>query len=133
MTDIVVAEDEVQEGSDCSDVGAIVVGDGRTLLVSTDVSGQVTLDIIERRSQTPIYSTTFAAGSSGPLYDTPFTDNYWGLDTVGGNWRYKPTHAQLGAAAWKGGRTYDHVYSIPTTNHGTIRAIFRRKIIAGAV
>jgi hypothetical protein len=125
----------VIEGTDASDVGAIVRGDGRTLLVHTDINGLVQLDIIERRTQTPIYSTTFSAGSSGPLYDTPQVDAYWGLDLIGYNFRYLPTVAQLLAqgAAWKGGRTYDHVYRFPTTLYGTVRAIFRRTIIAGAI
>jgi hypothetical protein len=114
-------------------VGAIVRGDGRTLLVAGDIVGNVALDIIERRTQVAIYSTTFAPGGAGPVYNTPQVDNYWGLDLIGYNFRFLPTVAALGAAAWKGGRTYDHVYRFTTTSDGVIRAIFRRHVVAGAV
>lgn len=135
MSDIVVVVDDVTEGTDAADVGQIVGDDGRTLLVHTDISGPVLLDIIERRSQIAIYSTSFSAGSTGPLYDVPQLDNYWGLDLVGYNFRYTPTVVQLAlqSAAWKGGRTYDHCYRFPRTGGGTTRAIFRRTIIAGAI
>jgi len=134
LSDIVTVTDDVLEGTDCSDVGVIVGADGRTMLVHSDVTGPVLLDIIERRSQVAIYSTSFSAGSSGPLYDTPQVDKYWGLDLIGYNWRYLPTVAALAlqSATWKGGRTYDHVYRFPVAG-GIIRAVFRRTIIAGAI
>jgi hypothetical protein len=134
MSDIVIAVEDVLEGTDASDVGAIVGGDGRTLLVHSDITGPVLLDIIERRTQTPIYSTSFTAGTTGPLYDVPQVDEFWGLDLIGYNWRYLPTVAQLaaapGAPAWLGGRSYMHVYRFPTASDGTVRAVFIRNIVA---
>jgi len=130
MSDIVIVRDEVQEGTDVSNVGAIVGGDGRTLLTHSDVAGVVSLDIFESRTQTPIYSTTFSAGSTGPLYDVPQDDDYWGLDDIGYNWRHKVTVAALAlqGAAQLGGRRYLHVYRIPTVSYGTVRAVFEWKI-----
>lgn len=132
MSEIVVVMDNVQEGSDCSDVGVICRGDGRTMLTHSFVSGVVLLDIFERRTGVSIYSTSFAAGTAGPLYDVPQVDDYWGLDLIGYNWRYLPTVAALAlqGAAWLGGRTYDHIYRIPTSTDGIIRAVFRRTIDA---
>ena len=136
MSDIVIVADDVQEGVDSTDVGVIVGDDGRTMLVHTDIDGMVQLDIIERRTDTPIFSTTFAPGSTGPLYDTPQVDAYWAdMDLIGFNFRRKVTVAELAlqGAVERGGRTYDHVYRFNRVGGGVTRAIFRHHITAGAI
>ncbi|NOT45598.1 MAG: hypothetical protein HOP14_13425 [Acidobacteria bacterium] len=99
--------------------------DDDVLLVTSDVSGSISLDIFEAGNATAVYSTTFAA--STVIVNTPLP---WRLDSIGRNFRKKIADATVGAGGTvlRGGRDYDCIVRIPTVADGTLRLKFVQTI-----
>lgn len=120
---ILIAEDDVLEGTDNYNDGEIVIAsstaDDGVLLTTSDVDGSITLQLFEPGSATALYTTTLSASSV--IVNTAIA---WRLDSVGRNFRHRVKQTDVGAAVLKGGRRYHFVYSIPTLVDGVLRCVW---------
>jgi len=125
MSDILRVIDDVDEGSDNSNVGQVILAN-RTLMIRSDVSGtDITLRVFERGTAAAIYTDTIA--KAGVIYDTPQVDGHWkNMGTPGYNFRHQVRQVDLAAdgVTLKSGRTYRFEYTFPTQQDGNVRAIF---------
>lgn len=137
---ILLIEDTVAEGTDFWLVAAVAVPRpgtaGPVLLVQSDISGSIALNVYLPSSSVAVYSTTFVKtlqqnGSSLAAIHAATVDSLWeDVDTIGHNFIYHITEADLTAGLLKGGRRYSFVFGIPTTRDGTVKVVFEATIAA---
>lgn len=126
MTNAYVVEQDVLEGTDNYNVGAVAVAvagqTDETLITTSDIDGAtITFAIYEQGNGTALYSTTLS--KTDVWFNTAQVDAFWkNADTVGYNFRHRVSLATIGIAL-KGGRRYHMVYSVPTSANGTLRIV----------
>jgi hypothetical protein len=129
MTVIVRIEDDVLEGTDAWNVGALAVPragfDGPVLLTQSDISGVISLDIYTPASSTAVYSTTFAKTlNQDSVSEAVHTLAVDSLDDRGHNFKHQVRVGDVGAGILKGGRRYTMVYQFPTARDGIVKAVW---------
>jgi len=126
MTNAYVVEQNVLEGTDNWNVGAVAVAvagqTDETLITTSDIDGSITFAIYEQGNGTALYSTTLS--KTDVWLNTPRVDAFWkNMDTVGYNFIHRVALSTIGATLLKGGRRYHMVYSVPTSANGTLRLV----------
>ncbi len=122
MTDLIVEKDVLEGTDNYNDASVAIASSGSddgVLLVTSDVSGSISLDVFEDGVAAAVYSTTMSAASV--IENVPIP---WRVDSTGYNFRHRIAIATVGANTLKGGRRYEMIYRIPTTNDGTLRLVF---------
>jgi hypothetical protein len=135
MTQPILHRQEVIEGTDAYNVGAITIPragfQNGVLLTQADVTGSITLNVYLPASSTVLYTTAFSKTliQDGTLeaIHAATVDKDW-PDAIGHNFQHQIRAADLAAyvtpLVLKGGRSYTFEYLIPTLRDGTVPAIF---------
>lgn len=124
-----IVYDDVFEGADFNIDGQIAISsdtsDDGVLLVTSDVTGLISIDIFEVGDADPVFSTTQTAAQV--IVNSPIP---WRKDDIGRNFRYKVKRANVGVGVLKGGKRYRIIVRIPTAEDGELRCLWVPTIVA---
>lgn len=123
--------DGLLEGTDSWNVG-LAVNQKRTNIVRAEFSAW-SVAVVDIESGSEIYTRSEASNADIPgiflFFDTLQTDDYWGKNAKGYNFRHNVRATDLtGSSALKAGRSYLFTYSFTTADYGTLKLRFRWKM-----
>lgn len=137
---ILLIEDRVLEGTDAFNCAAVGVrrpgSNGPVLLTSSDITGDILLDVYLPGTSTAVYSTTFAKtlvqdGASYAVIHVATVDSLWeDEDAIGHNFAHKIRATDLAPVTLNGGRRYTFVYRIPTSKDGIVKVVFEWTVVS---
>ena len=116
-------------GTDAWNVG-LIVNHARNNIVRSEFSAW-DVAVVDEQTGSTIYSRSEASNAdiSGIFlfFDTLQTDDYWGKNDKGYNFRHQMRQTELTAASTSlaGGRTYLFTYTFTTTDYGDLKQQFR--------